>query len=148
MSNKTARKKILMVMASSIVVTFAIYLLFSYSINNPSFNSLRLLPEEAYVIILHEIFNRSVNDLSTITFNEIKDKFTYRYVLVRGNGSLYQVDTSNNAVIRDLGKTEPPLTSGTHFAWEITTNNTKYYVDSTSGQIISQMNFTSSTRSP
>jgi len=144
MSNKPARRRILIVMVSSIVVTFAIYLLFSYSINRSSFNSLRLLPEEAYVIILHEIFNRSINDLSTITFNEIKDKFTYRYVLVRGNGSLYQMDTNNNAIVRDLGKIESPITSGTHFAWEIKTNNTKYYVDSTSGQIISKMN-TSST---
>jgi hypothetical protein len=144
MNKKSSRKKVLIVIASSIIFTFAIYMFFSYAINRSSFNSLKLLPEEAYVIILHEKFNRSVNDLSTITFDEIKDNFTYRYVLVRGNGSLYQIDNNNNAIVKNLGMIEPPTTSGTHFAWEITTNNTKYYVDSTSGQIISQMNFSSS----
>ncbi len=36
-----------------------------------------------------------------------------------------------------LGNTVEPLTGGIHYGWEITANNTKYYIDSTSGQMIS-----------
>ncbi|MBA3750437.1 MAG: hypothetical protein H0X03_06005 [Nitrosopumilus sp.] len=100
------------------------------------------MPEEAYIIVLHEVYNRSLNEINNITFNEIKDKFTYHYVMVRNNGTVHLLDKDNHSIIKTLDNISPPVTDGTHFAWEIETNNSKFYVDSISGQIISISNKT------
>ena len=69
--------------------------------------------------------------------NDVKDKFTYQYVMVRGNGDVFLLDQDNRSIIKSIGNTTPPITEGIHYAWEITINNTKTYVDSITGQIIS-----------
>ncbi|MEJ7640595.1 MAG: hypothetical protein WKF36_00195 [Candidatus Nitrosocosmicus sp.] len=110
---------------------------FLNSIGNPKFNSIELLPDEAFIIVLHEVFKHPLSEINSITFNDVKDRFTYQYVMVRGDGSVYLLDQENRSTIKEIGNTTPPITEGIHYAWEITTNNTKTYVDSTSGHIVS-----------
>ena len=78
-----------------------------------------------------------MSEINNITFNDVKDRFSYQYVMVRGNGSVYMLDQDSRSAIKSIGKTKPPITEGIHYAWEITTNSTKIYVDSTSGHIVS-----------
>ncbi len=137
MNGKNNKIKIFFLFLSSIAFTLAIYLFFLNSLDNSKFNSIELLPEEAFIIILHEVYGHPLSEINNITFNDVKDKFTYKYVMVRGNGGVYLLDHDNRSAIKSIGNTTPPTSEGIHYAWEITTNDTKIYVDSTSGQIIS-----------
>ena len=137
MDGKNNKIKIFILFLFSIAFTLIIYLFFLNSIGNPKFNSIELLPEEAFIIVLHEVFEYPMSEINNITFNDVKDRFSYQYVMVRGNGSVYLLDQDSRSVIKAIGNTTPPITGGIHYAWEITTNNTKIYVDSTSGQIVS-----------
>ena len=137
MDGKNNKIKILILFLFSIAFTLIIYLFLLNTIGNPKFNSIELLPEEAFVIVLHEVFKHPLSEINNITFNVVKDRFTYQYVMVRGNGSVFLVDQDNRSTIKSIGNTTPPLSGSIHYAWEITTNNTKIYVDSTSGQIVS-----------
>ncbi len=137
MNVKNKKIKILILFLFSIAFTLVIYLFILNSLGNPKFNSIELLPEEAFIIVLHEVYGYPLSEIDNITFNEVKGKFTYQYVMVRGNGGVYLLDQDNRSTIKALGNTTPPTTEGIHYAWEITTNNTKIYVDSTSGQIVS-----------
>ena len=138
--NPRVLKKTLILILFPAIFTLIIYLLFNFSIGNPNINSITLLPEQAYVIALHEVYNRSTSEINNITFKDVKDKFTYRYVMIKNDGTLYLLNESNDSVIEATGNTTPPKTEGTHFAWEINTNKTKIYVDSKSGQIVSIAN--------
>lgn len=140
MNSKIFKKKFLIIILFPAIFTLIIYLLFIYSIGNPTFHSIALLPEQAYVIALHEVYNRSLSEINNITFNDVKDKFTYQYVMIKNDGTVYLLNKNNNSVIKTTGNTTPPITDGTHFAWEINVNKTKIYVDSTSGQIVSISN--------
>ena len=60
--------------------------------------------------------------------------------MIKNDGTVYLLNKNNNSVIKTIGNTVPPITDGTHFAWEIIINKTKIYVDSTSGQIVSIVN--------
>lgn len=137
MNGKNNKIKIFTLFLFSIAFTLIIYLSFLNSIGNPKLNSIELLPEEAFTIVLHEVFEYPLSEINNITFNDVKDRFSYQYVMVRGNGSVYLFDQDSRSAIKAIGNTTPPITEGIHYAWEITTNNTKTYVDSTSGQIIS-----------
>jgi hypothetical protein len=57
--------------------------------------------------------------------------------MVRSDGDVYLLDQDNRFVIKSIGNTTPPTTEGIHYAWEITINNTRIYIDSITGQIIS-----------
>ena len=87
MNSRVLRKSLILILFPAIF-TLIIYLLFIFSIGNPTFNSITLLPEQAYVIALHEVYNRSLNEINNITFNDVKDKFTYQYVMIKNNGTL------------------------------------------------------------
>ncbi len=137
MDGKNNKIKIFILFLFSIAFTLIIYMFFLNSLGNPKFNSIELLPEEAFIIVLHEVFKYPLSEINNITFNDVKDRFTYQYVMVRGNGSVYLLDQDNRSTIMAIGNTTPPITEGIHYAWEITTNNTKIYVDSTSGHIVS-----------
>lgn len=137
MDGKNNKIKIFILFLFSIAFTLIIYMFFLNSLGNPKFNSIELLPEEAFIIVLHEVYKYPLSEISDITFNDVKDRFTYQYVMVRGNGSVYLLDQDNRSTIKAIGNTNPPITEGIHYAWEITTNNTKIYVDSTSGHIFS-----------
>jgi hypothetical protein len=142
MITKILKNKILILIVFPVFFTLIIYLYSFYSLDNPSFNSNRLLPEEAYLVVLHEVYNHSLNDINDITFDDIKDKFTYQYVMVRNNGTVYLLDQDNRSIIKTIDNITPPITNGIHYAWEIKTNSSKVYVDSISGQIISISNKT------
>ena len=137
MNSKNNKFKIFLIILFSVGFTLIIYVFFSNSLGNSNFNSSTLLPEEAYVIVLREVYNYPLSQLSNITFNDVKDKFTYQYVMVRGNGDVFLLDQDNRSIIKSIGNTTPPVTEGIHFAWEITINNTNTYVDSITGQIVS-----------
>ena len=138
--NSRVLKKSLILILFSVIFTLIIYLLFIFSIGNPNVNSITLLPEQAYVIALHEVYNRPLSEINNITFKDVKDKFTYQYVLIKNDGNLYLLNESNDSVLKTTGNTTPPITDGTHIAWEININKTKVYVDSKSGQIVSIAN--------
>ena len=132
-----ARNKVIFIVLLSIGFTFAMYLVLSYSLSQPNSTSGKLIPEEAYIIVLHDVFNHSLDQLRNITFEELDQKFTSTYVMVKANGTIYQADKTTHKLGKILGNTVEPLTGGIHYGWEITANNTKYYIDSSSGQIIS-----------
>ena len=137
MDGKNNKIKVFILFLFSIAFTLIIYLFLLNTLGNPKFNSIELLPEEAFIIVLHEVFKHPLSEVNSITFNDVKDRFTYQYVIVRGNGSVFLLDQDNRSIIRAIGNTTPPVSERIHYAWEITTNNTKTYVDSTSGQIVS-----------
>ena len=132
-----ARNKVIFIVLLSIGFTLAMYWVLNYSLSQPNPISPRLIPEEAYLIILHDVYNQSLDHLSKITFADLNGKFTSQYVMVNANGTIYQADKETHDIGKLIGNTVEPITGGIHYGWEITVNNTKYYVDSTSGQMIS-----------
>jgi hypothetical protein len=138
--NTRVLKKSLILILFPVIFTLIIYLFFIFSIDKTNFNSITLLPEQAYVIALHEVYNRPLSEINNITFKDVKDKFTYQYVMIKNDGNLYLLNQSNDSVLKTTGNTTPPITDGTHIAWEININKTKVYVDSKSGQIVSIAN--------
>ena len=132
-----ARNKVIFIVLLSIGFTLAMYGVLSYSLSQPNSASGKLIPEEAYIIILHDVYNQSLDRLSKITFADLQGKFTSQYVMVKADGTIYQADRDTHEIGKLLGNAAEPLTGGIHYGWEITANNTKYYIDSSSGQIIS-----------
>ena len=112
------------------------YFVLTYSLSQPSTTFPRLIPEEAYIIILHDVFNKPLENLRNITFDDLHGKFSSQYVMISGDGTIYRADKDSHETFEVIGNTNEPLTGGSHFGWEITSNGSKYYVDSTSGQII------------
>jgi hypothetical protein len=136
MKHDVARNKVIFIVLLSIGFTLAMYWVLSYSLSQPNSTSGKLIPEEAYIIILHDVYNHSLDELSKITFADLDGKFTSQYVMVNPNGTIYEADQDTHDLGKVLGKTIEPSTGGIHYGWEITANKTKYYIDSTSGQII------------
>ena len=132
-----ARNKVIFIVLLSIGFTLAMYWVLSYSLSQPNSTSPKIIPEEAYLIILHDVYNQSLDRLSKITFADLGGKFTSQYIMVNANGTIYQADQETHETGKALGNTVEPLTDGIHYGWEIIANNTKYYIDSTSGQMIS-----------
>jgi hypothetical protein len=132
-----ARNKVIFLVLLSIGFTLAMYWVLNYSIGLPNSTSAKLVPEQAYIIILHDVFNQSLEQLSKITFEDLNGKFTSKYVMVKVDGTVYQADQNTHKIGKMLGNTVEPLTGGIHYGWEITVNSTNYYIDSTSGQMIS-----------
>ncbi len=132
-----ARNKVIFIVLLSIGFTLAMYWVLSYSLSQPNSTSGKLIPEEAYIIILHDVYNQSLDRLSEITFADLEGNFTSQYVIVKADGTIYQADRDTHEIGKLVGNAVEPLTGGIHYGWEITTNNTKYYIDSLSGQMIS-----------
>lgn len=135
-----SRNKVILIVLLSVGFTLAMYLVINYSLNQQSTTFARLIPEEAYVIILHDVFNKPMGDLLNITFDDVRGKFSAQYVMINGEGIIYEADKDSHTTSKVIGMTNEPLSGGSHFGWEITFNGTKYYVDSTSGRIISFVN--------
>lgn len=132
-----ARNKVIFILLLSIGFTLAMYWVLSYSLSQPNSISGKLIPEEAYIIVLHDVYNQSLDRLSKITFADLEGNFTFQYVMVKADGTIYQADRDTHEIGKLLGNAVEPLTGGIHYGWEITANNTKYYIDSSSGQMIS-----------
>lgn len=131
------KNKIFILILFSSIFTLIMYSLFVYSLGGPNFNSIPFRPEEAYKIVLHDVYNFSSNKINSIPLNDMKDKFTYQSVRIESNGTVYLLNSKDSSIIKTIDNITAPSANGIHFAWEITINNTKFYVDSTSGQIIS-----------
>lgn len=134
------RNKIVFLVLLAMGFTVVMYFVTNYTLNQENASIARLIPEEAYLVILHDVFNKSISSLSKITFDDLNGKFTSQYVMVDGNGTIYRANQDTLQTEGIIGRTDSPISGGSHFGWEITTNNSKYYVDSTSGQIISISN--------
>lgn len=140
MNLNAPRNKVILIVLLSIGFTIVMYFVINFSLNQQSTTFARLIPEEAYIIILHEVFKEPLNDLRNITFDDLRGKFTAQYVMVDGDGTIYQANKDSHEVSRMIGVIDEPLSGGSHFGWEIISNDTKYYVDSTSGQIVTIVN--------
>ena len=140
MNLNAPRNKVILIVLLSIGFTIVMYFVINFSLNQQSTTFARLIPEEAYIIILHEVFNEPLNDLRNVTFDDLRGKFTAQYVMVDGDGTIYQANKDSHEVSRMIGVIDEPLSGGSHFGWEIISNDTKYYVDSTSGQIVTIVN--------
>jgi hypothetical protein len=131
------KNKFFVLILFSGIVTLILYIVSFYSLAGPNLNSTLLSPKEAYKIVLHNFYNYSSNKIDSISMNDVKDKFTYQSVMIKSNGTVYQVNPKDHSIIKTIDNITNQTIDGIHFAWEIIINHTKFYVDSTSGQIIS-----------
>ena len=54
-----------------------------------------------------------------------------------GDGSIFESNVNSNSIGEYIGKTEPTITTGNYFAWEVKNNKNDYFLDSTTGEIVS-----------
>jgi hypothetical protein len=127
---KIVDKKIPIVIAVALVTTILVYLALENSLLFPTFFSTPISNEEAISIVVHKlnIMKYNVNDFST------------RYVYLKGDGSVFESNINSNSIGKYIGKTEPTITTGSYFAWEVKNNNYDYFLDSTTGEIVSSSN--------
>jgi hypothetical protein len=59
-------------------------------------------------------------------------------VYIKGDGTIFKSDIGSNSIGKYLGKTRPTITTGNHFAWMVKRNSHDYFVDSVTGEIISE----------
>jgi len=109
------------------------YLALQDSLNRPSLNRLPISSQTAVSIILKQ---------ENLTQNKLSD-FLTNYVYIKGDGAIYESEVSSNSIGRYLDTTEPTITTGNHFAWEVINkqNQKRYYVDHITGEIISKSKF-------
>ena len=122
---KIVDKKILIVIAVAIVATVVVYLGLEYSLFLPTFFSAPISSEEAVSIVAHtlNLTNYDVNDFST------------SYVYIKGDGSIFGSNINSNSIGKYIGKTAPTITT-----WEVKYKSDDYFLDSTTGEIISNSN--------
>jgi hypothetical protein len=123
-------KKMILSISIGIGVMFLTYLALQDSLNRPSLNRLPISSQTAVSIIIEQenLTQRELNDFST------------NYVYIKGDGSVYESDISSNAIGRYLDTTEPTVTTGNHFAWEVKNkqNQKRYYIDHVTGEVIAE----------
>jgi hypothetical protein len=114
----------------SIGVMLLTYLALQDSLTRPSLSRLPISSQIAVSIIIKQ---------ENLTQNNFND-FSSNYVYIKGDGSIYDSDISSNAIGRYLDTTEPTITTGNHFAWEIKNkqNQKRYYVDHVTGDVIAK----------
>jgi hypothetical protein len=131
------KNKFFILILFSVIFTLFFYFVSFYSLEGSNLNSTLLQPKEAYKIVLHNFYNYSSSKIDSILMNDIKDRVTYQSVMIKGNGTVYLMNPKDHTIIKTIDNIANQTIDGIHFAWEITTNHTKFFVDSTSGQIIS-----------
>ena len=106
------------------------YLALQDSLTRPSLSRLPISSQIAVSIIIQQ---------ENLTHYDLND-FSTNYVYIKGDGSIYDSDISSNAIGRYLDTTEPTITTGNHFAWEIKNkqNQKRYYVDHVTGDVIAK----------
>jgi hypothetical protein len=126
-------KRIVVSISVGVGVMLLAYLALQDSLNRPSLNRLPISSQTAVSIIIKQenLADNESNDVST------------SYVYIKGDGSIYESDVSSNSIGRYLDTTEPTITTGNHFAWEVKNkqNQKRYYVDHITGEIISKSKF-------
>ena len=123
-------KKMVISISFGIGVMLLTYLALQDSLTRPSPSRLPISSQMAVSIIIQQE-NLTQNDLN---------RFSTNYVYIKGDGSIYDSDISSNAIGRYLDTTEPTITTGNHFAWEIKNkqNQKRYYVDHVTGDVIAK----------
>jgi uncharacterized protein YpmB len=123
------KKKMVVSISIGIGVMFLTYLALQDSLNHPSLSQLPITSETAVSIIIQK---------ENLSGNSLKD-FSTNYVYIKGDGSIYQSDTSNR-IGKYLSTSEPTITTGNHFAWEVKNeeNQKRYYVDHATGEVIAK----------
>jgi hypothetical protein len=119
-------KKMVISVAIGIAVTFLVYIGLQNSLKVPSLSSTPIPSETAVAIVAKK---------QNLTLYNVNDFYT-RYVYIKGDGTIYESDSSSNSIGKYLGKTRPTITTGNHFAWMIKENNNVYFIDSVTGETI------------
>jgi Peptidase propeptide and YPEB domain. len=128
-----ANKKMIVSISVGVGVMLLTYLALQDSLNRPSLNRLPISSQTAVSIILKQ---------ENSTQNKLSD-FLTNYVYIKGDGAIYESEVSSNSIGRYIDTTEPTITTGNHFAWEVINkqNQKRYYVDHITGEIISKSKF-------
>jgi uncharacterized protein YpmB len=135
-------KKVVKLFASvsvGIIATFLVYSGLQDSISRPSLSRSPLSADTAIGIVIKE---------ENLTHTDRSD-FSTRYVYIKGDGRIFESESNSNTMGKYIHKiSEPTITTGNHFAWEIKYNNGKgnhsysnsiyYYVDHVTGEIIAK----------
>jgi hypothetical protein len=123
-------KKIPISIAVAIAATVVVYLGLEGSLFFPTFFSAPITSQEAVSIVAHtlNLTNYDVNHFSAM------------YVYIKGDGSIFGSNINSNSIGKYIGKTNPTITTGNYFAWQVKYNNDDYFLDSTTGEIISSSN--------
>jgi len=126
---KTSVMRMVIVIGSTAALFFAVYSL-QYFQSRFGQESLTISPETSISIVaqMQNLTNYNMSDYSV------------NYVLVKGNGEVFNTDPTSKSVGERIGMAAPTITGGNHFAWEVKSKrgNSTYYVDSTSGSIVSR----------
>ena len=126
-------KKILILIGIGGAATIFVYFALETTLLFPTYFSTPISAEEAVSVVAHNL---------KLTKYSISD-FSSRYVYLRGDGNVFASDPYTNSIGGHLGKTQPTLTTGSYFAWEITHDHNTYFLDSTTGEIVSSSNSSS-----
>jgi uncharacterized protein YpmB len=127
--NKKSIVSIAIVMGSTAAFFIAIYALQYYQ-SRFTRGLFSISPETAISIVAESqnLANYDANDYSV------------RYVHIKGNGTVFSSDLGSNSIGEQIGTAEPTIGQGSYFAWEVNSknDNSTYYVDSKSGEIVSK----------
>jgi hypothetical protein len=119
-------KKVAILTAIGLLVTFLVYIGLQNSLRVPSLSSTPILSETAVTIVAKK---------QNLTVYNVNDFYT-RYVYIKGDGTIFESHIGSNSIGKYLGKTGPTITTGNHFAWMVKRNSHVYFVDSVTGEII------------
>ena len=66
--------------------------------------------------------------------------YSVRYVVIKGNGTVFSSDLETNSIGEQIATAQPTVREISYFAWEVKSNddNTTYYIDSKSGDVVSK----------
>ncbi|HEY6537040.1 MAG TPA: hypothetical protein VIY08_14790 [Candidatus Nitrosocosmicus sp.] len=129
------RNKIFILITFSVIFTIIIAYVSFFSLGGLNLNSSQLSKEEGYKIVLHKYYNYSNEKANDIIANNLNN-VSYQNVMIKNNGSVYQINPQNHNIIKLIDNINDKTMDGIHFAWQIFMNNKKFYVDSTTGEII------------
>jgi hypothetical protein len=123
-------KKIIILVGIGGIVTFLVYLGLQNSLKVPALFSSPISSKQAITTVVQKenLARYNLSDFST------------KYVYIKGNGAIFESDDNSNSIGKYLGKGEPTITTGSYFAWEVRKGNHIYFVDSSTGEIISEKN--------
>jgi hypothetical protein len=121
-------KKIIILIGIGVVVTYLIYLGLQNSLKVPALFSTPISSKEAITTVAHK---------ENLTRYNVSD-FSTKYVYIKGDGTIFESDANSNSIGKYLGKAEPTISTGNHFAWEVIKNKHIYFVDSATAEVISE----------
>jgi hypothetical protein len=126
-------KKSILLISIGVGMMSLTYLALQDSLNRPSISQLPISSQTAVSIVIQQ---------ENLTQDKVND-FSTNYVYIKGDGKIYYSEISSNSIGRYLDTTEPTITTGNHFAWEVKNKETqrRYYVDHVTGEIIARSKF-------